>query len=322
MIVSVVLAVVLALALAAAVAALIVSERRAAAPERRRPVVTSAVTGPEALKTVDAGLRALAAECVRTGRDLPDIYAVTCSETHLTLRLATPDTEAPRPWMADEQGEEWSLAKVDMRPGTVLDEASPYPLTVTAGLGGGDRILIDLARAGAPIAVTGGTADVRKLTAAFVTELLTGPVGREAEVTLVGSAASTEVRNAIGVRSPRLHTAATLREAVARGSDDAMVASGDESPGTQVFQMIQGRAAADGSPGVPGLFVVDAEQYHEEKASPGLPAPGRGPAGALLVIGDLTDAAWRFDVRSDGSLDTGALGLAVEAHAARPPARH
>lgn len=322
MTVSLVLVVLLAAALAVAVTALL-RGRRAAAAEERPGSPPPEVVGREAQRAVDLGLRALAQECTRTARALPDLYAVSCSAERLTLRLATADDAAPPPWAANDAADQWSVDRSALRPDGVVEARRPYPLVVTVGFGAGQRVLLDLARATTPVAVTGDAREVQRLLGALVAELVTGPVGREAEVTLVGAVAAEDIAEASGVRSPRLHTAATLGEARARAAgaagaagatgavDTSRWAAQGATPPTQVFQFIGGRPVAVGATWrTPRLFVVEAQQYHEESAA-------LDSGQALLVVGDVPEAAWRLRAHADGRLDTGALGLRVDVHAGR-----
>lgn len=305
---SVVLAVVLGVALLGCVAALIITELRAAA--RRRSALPPAVAGEEALDSVDLGLRRLVGACSQAGRPLPDVYAAVWSGERLTLRLADTDRQAPAPWTPDEAGDAWSLEHLGApNPGL---PAHPYALTVTLGIADGERVLVNLSRATSAIAVTGAEDDVLDVVRAMVSEALTGAVGRLAEVTLVGPEVTANITARLGFRSARLHTAATLAEALSRGA--AVPAAAPSAPGvTQVFQLIEGAKAPAGNPLLPRLFVVAAAQFARERSS----AAGLGESDALLVVGDTPDASWRLRTAPDGSLTTGALGLTVTAHIAR-----
>ncbi|WP_030934432.1 hypothetical protein [Streptomyces sp. NRRL S-646] len=304
-----VLAVVLGLALIGAVAALVVTEWRARPP---KPVAASAaVVGRQALDVVDAGLRRLTAECRRSGRSLPDLYAVVYSGERLALLLAGADESAPAPWTAEADGERWTASPDDLhRPGPEGEQALPYALTVTIGLDGPERVLVDLSRATGPISVTGPDEEVRSLVRSLVVETLSGPVGALAEVTLVGSLADDGLVTGDGRRSSRLHTAATLEEAFAKaapgrpGSDAADV--------TQVTWVIDGSRRTAVKDEAPHLFVVDASQLPQQEGA--LNALRRGDA--LLVVG-AAPAGWRWRTEAGGSLDTGPLGLEITRHAGR-----
>ncbi|MFJ3233686.1 hypothetical protein [Streptomyces sp. NPDC086787] len=304
--------------LAGSVVALIVTEVAFRVRTRPRPT-PAAVLGREALDAIDRGLRNLAVECVRAERTLPDVYAVTYSGERLTLRLAGSDSIAPAPWNVNDQGEEWWAEPErlnDTGRGDSADAVHPYALTVTVGLEGGERVLVDLSRAAAAISVTGSDGDVRQLVRAMVAELITGPVGRDAEVTLVGSAAHDSTAITSGLQSTRLHTAATLREALGRaeGASQASAEFLAAAPVTQVYRLIQGRNPGALRDRAPRLFVMAAAQYREERES----VSHLAPADALLVLGDAPDSGWCFRIAADGSLDTASLGLRVGRHAGRP----
>lgn len=307
-----VLAVVLGLALIGAVAALIVTERR---PRPPKPVAASAaVVGREALDVVNAGLRRLTGECLRSGRSLPDLYAVVYSEERLGLLLAGREEAAPAPWTAEADGERWTISPDNLhRPGPEGEPALPYALTVTVGLDGADRVLVDLSRAAGPVSVTGPDEEVRGLARAVVAEALAGPVGALAEVTLVGSLAGEGFFAGDAPRTSRLHSAASLEEAFARA---ASAGRGQPEPGssdvTQIFRLIEGssRLAVEGE--APHLFVVEASQLPRRAGA----LDGMRRGDALLVLGD-APAGWPWRVGADGSLDTGPLGLDITRHAGR-----
>ncbi|MEV4975253.1 hypothetical protein [Streptomyces scopuliridis] len=305
-----VLAVVLGLALIGAVAALIITERRARPP---KPVAASAaVVNREALDVVNAGLRRLTGECLRSGRSLPDLYAVVYSEERLAVLLAGAEEAAPAPWTAEADGERWTISPDDLhRPGPEGEPALPYTLTVTVGLDGPDRVLIDLSRAVGPVSVTGPDEEVRGLVRAIVAEALAGPVGALAEVTLVGSLGDGRLLSGDEARTSRLHHAATLEEAFSGAS----AGTGAPEPGsdvTQIFRLIEGssRIAVQGE--APHLFVVDASQLPRREGA----LAGLRRGDALLVLGE-APTGWRWRAGADGSLDTGPLGLEITRHAGR-----
>ncbi|MFH8368281.1 hypothetical protein [Streptomyces sp. NPDC018031] len=307
-----VLAVVLGLALIGAVAALVVTEWRSRPP--KPAAASAAVVAREALDMVDAGLRRLTGECLRSGRPLPDLYAVVYSEQRLGLLLAGPEETAPAPWTAEADGERWLVSPDDLhRPGPEGEPALPYALTVTVGLAGPDRVLVDLSRAAGPVSVAGPEQEVRSLVRAVVAETLSSPVGALAEVTLVGSLAGDGLVAADMPRTSRLHTAATLEEAFVRA---ASAGTGQPAPGasdvTQIYRLIEGRSRIAVQDEAPHLFVVDASQLPRREGA--LDRLRRGDA--LLVLGD-APAGWRWRVGTGGSLDTGPLGLAITRHVGR-----
>ncbi|NLU66432.1 hypothetical protein [Streptomyces sp. HNM0574] len=305
------LAVVLGLALAGALAALVVTELRNRPPKPVAP--SAAVLGREALDVIDTGLRRLTGECLRSGRSLPDLYAVVYSEARLGLLLAGTEQNAPAPFKAESDGERWTVAPEGLeRPGPEGEPALPYALTVTVGTDGGDRVLVDLSRASSTVSVAGPDEEVRRWARAVVSEVLTGPVGGLAEVTLVGSLATDETLNGAGLRSSRLHTAASLEEALTRTSAPAGAPSPQTSDVTQIFRLIEGRSQIAVQGDAPHLFVVDASQLPQRQGA----MEGLRQGDAVLVLGD-APAGWRWQAGADGSLDTGPLGLSINRHAGR-----
>lgn len=319
MILPVVLAVVLGLALLGAVAALVVTERR----KRAVPwAASAAVRGREALDVIDLGLRKLAGECARAGRALPDVYAVVYSEERLKLLLSRADSDAPQSWTSEEGGECWSMTPARLEtsapggPGRKVagePDAPPYAMVVTVGLDGGERVLVDLSRAPSSLAVTGSEEEARKLARAFVAEVITGPVGGTAEVTLVGAVATEAMTAGSSLRSSRLHTVATLREAVDRVPEALRGPSPKTAEVTQIFRLIEGQIQITEQAGTPRLFVLDAAQLAEEKAV----LERLEASDTVLVLGDTAETGWRLKAGPDGSLDTGPLGLQIDTHAGR-----
>ncbi|MFD6288476.1 hypothetical protein [Streptomyces sp. NPDC060205] len=294
MIVSLVLFAVLGLVLLAAAVALVRRNRGASSGQAR-------TAGPGAdrkvLETVALGLQALAEGRVRDARRLPEVQSVVHSGQRLSVRLAQADAAAPAPWTSDVSGKEWSLDPASLRAAGTAGggPTHPYSLTVTLGLHRGDRVLVDLAQLPGPIALTGDDHEVLSLAQAVITEVVAGPVGHLATVVLVGSATTPPVTDGLGARSARLYPAATRKEALAHREAPA-----DKDSGRSVGASRR-------------LFVVTAAQFRDERWAD---APLR-ETDALLVLGWITDAEWHIAVNTDGSLDTGRLGVLVDTHTAR-----
>lgn len=268
----------------------------------------------KALETVALGLRAVAAGRPRGGRPLPDIHVVVHSGQRLTLRLAEADDDAPAPWTADVSGKEWSVDSAQLRRGANAGDGliHPYSLTVTLGLHRGERMLVDLSRLSGPIALTGDDNDVLLLAQALISEVVSGPVGTLATVVLVGSAATPSVTDGLGARSARLHTAATRGEALAVG-ENKLPGQRRGPSALETLHMGRDRGAANSGSHARRLFVVTAAQYRNERWGD---TPLRG-TDALLVLGYIPALEWNLQVKPDGSLLTGRLGVPVDTHAAR-----
>ncbi|WP_045744795.1 hypothetical protein [Actinoplanes rectilineatus] len=300
----VIAAVVIAVLLLIAIVLLVIELRRTPGGGRARASAGPAVTGAVALDEVDRALRVLVTACDRAGRDFPDVYAVECAADRVTLRLAAYEPEAPPPWEGDGDGTAWTLPRAGRQTGGQIPaDSHPYPLVVSLGLHEDRRVLVNLARAAGPVSLAGPAPQVGRLTLRLLTELLTGPVGRDAEITLTGDVAAGFRAHLAGARPERLRLAATLAEAQRGGREQPAARTG----ATQIFQLLDdGRAAAE--PDQPRrLAVIGADQFRAESSGQTAPA-----GGAVLVLGEVDHAAWRLEVRADGGLDTGALGLPVD----------
>ncbi|WP_043664926.1 hypothetical protein [Streptomyces xylophagus] len=309
MIASIALCVVLGLLLLGAV---LFRRSRNSSSEQGRSVLSGAER--KVLETVALGLRAVAAGRPDGGRPLPEVYAVVHSGKRLTLRLAEADLHAPTPWTADVSGKEWSVDTANLRRtgNGSGGPTHPYSLTVTLGLHRGERTLVDLSRLSGPIALTGDDNDVLRMAQALISELVSGPVGTLATVVLVGSAATPSVTDGLGARSPRLHTAATRGEALAVGENTSS-GGGLSQSALQTLYMGRDRGAANARTHARRLFVVTAAQYRNERWGE---TPLRG-TDALLVLGYIPSLEWNFQVKPDGSLNTGRLGVPIDTHTAR-----
>ncbi|MER5427914.1 hypothetical protein [Streptomyces sp. NPDC002588] len=309
---SIVLSVVLGLGLLGVVAVL---TRRTPRLSPGRVPAAGRRADRKALETVALGLRAVAEGREHGTRPLPDVHAVLHSERRMTLLLAGADAPAPAPWAADVSGKEWWVDPANLRRAGngSAGPTHPYSLTVTLGHHGGDRVLVDLSRLPGAIALTGDDNDVLQLAQALINEIVSGPVGVLAVVVLVGSAAGPSVTDGLDTRSARLHTAPTRGEALTRGDSARPGAdTGASAHRTLHFRTGGGGGAASTGTHARRLFVVTAAQFRDERWSD---TPLR-ESDALLVLGYVPDADWRFEVNADGSLDTGRLGLPVDRHTA------
>ncbi len=305
----VVVAVVLAVLLVIASVLLVLELRTGRPGTRTRAAAGPTVTGPAALDEVDRALRVLVTACDRAERDFPDVYAVEVTADRVALRLAVYEPDAPTPWESGADGTTWSLSRAGRQTGgQMAAESHPYPLIVSLGLHEDRRVLVNLARAAGPIALAGEAGSIARR---LLSELLAGPVGRDAEITLAGEVALSLRDQLWGARPERLRTAATLAEARHGGREQQAARTG----APQVFQLLDdGRGSAE--PDQPRrLVVIGADQFRAESAvlaAGGRDGGGWGGGGAVLVLGEADHAAWRFEVLPDGGLDTGALGLPID----------
>ena len=253
--------------------------------------------------TVDRALRSLAGLVAAANRPMPSFYAVTLDADRLRLRLAVPDHEPPDPWSADENGLGWwaSLRALQMVP---LDDQipAPGPRLVTLGTDGGTRVLIDLGQATGVIAVEGHAAGVRAMLQGWITELAAGPWADRVRVIVAG--VETGQETADPAQPGRVTSVEGVREAL------AAVGSVGWSGGGSVAGVLRGGAAGSDTPGV--LVLASPARGNELEQIQAL--AGRPDAGwAVVFSGRVPAARWRFTLGSDGKLDTGVLGITVQA---------
>ena len=285
-----------------------------AEPARERPAVASAAKGgvlarlrqrrgaaaptparhldTETAWTVDRALRVLATSCTRAGRSVPGIHGVSLDDEQIMLRLATADPRPVEPWVAEENGRAWRAPlrmtqQLPVEPGT----DAPFPRLVTLGTHDGRRELVDLGEANGLITVTGDTAAARLLVLGWAAELAGSPWSDG--VTVVTG----------GFRATPADT--DSRIVSVNGTSEALTeADGPDQPAS--------------GPGV--LILASAPTAAEADQVQGLISRPR-PAWAAVALGSSRQERWRFTVDRSGRLDTGVLGLTVQA-AVAPGVRH
>jgi hypothetical protein len=258
--------------------------------------------------TVDRALRSLAGLALAAHRQLPSFYAVSLDADVLRLRLAVPDHEPPAPWHGDEDGLSWE-APLRALQAVPLDEqvAAPSPRLVTLGMDGGTRVLLDLGEATGVISVEGPTAGVRALVRGWINELAVCPWADEVRVVAAGLDLP-ENLGEVGQRN-RVETVSGVREALA--AVDGSAANGSApgwAGGGSVASVLRGGALGSGAPGV--LILGNGVRGAEMEQIQAL--AGRPDAGwAVVLVGRVPAARWRFTLAADGRLDTGVLGITV-----------
>lgn len=216
---------------------------------------------------VDESVRALATACADRGRAWPEAGAVLLDAATITLRLTTPDEDAPPGWTVREYGRAWQ-APLRWSADVPIDDrlGHPYPLLVSLGDIGGARLLVNLAAAGGVIGVDGDPELARGLLRAWARRLTTGPW-----------AAGTRVIR-VGLPPDRGFT------------------------GTDVSRPAEAGPVLDDGYGGILLFGDrprggDAEQVRR--------LLDEVPQRWVVAVAGAEHPAWRFTVRPDGSIDTG-----------------
>ncbi|MET7747944.1 hypothetical protein [Micromonospora sp. NPDC005367] len=263
----------LVLAAAVLVPFLLIRRRRTAGP-------TQPAAAPGSRAVLDRALRQLAAEATQA-----QVYAALIGPDRVSLRLAPALPEAPSPWQARQQGAIWEAPswQLDRNP----DDSTELPLLATVGTVGGELAVVNLGRAPGIVALTGDRDAGMRIAGAFIDEISRHP------------AAASVAINVVGPPPPPLPVPERVRvtldlQTVLPPSDDGL----DAAQQTGVLR--------------DHLVVVTAPIPPAELERVGVLAAVSAGTAAVLVVGDAPNAAWRFEVGPDGSLDVGVLGLQLD----------
>jgi nucleoid-associated protein YgaU len=145
-------------------------------------------TDTSAAWMVDRALRVLMAACERDGQDLPTVSGVFIEGSAMRLRLASPASPAPAPWVANEDGQSWSapLAKLQSAPASEAP-TSRFARLVTIGVGETGRVLVDFASARGVISLDGPTRARHEVLRRWLGELTGNPWSDDPRVVMVGN---------------------------------------------------------------------------------------------------------------------------------------
>lgn len=244
-------------------------------------------------RLVDGALRRVAGALAAAGRQPLQVLAVRVTPDALGILLADPRDDLPAPFQPSDGGRRWILARTV--PHLTGPEApAPAPALVSLGGDGVGRVLVDLTAPQGVVCVAGDRNAARSVVAAAGVELVTAPWADRSRVTLVGFG---DQLAPLGGR--RLRCADSLSDVVDEITDRLSAAR-------------QAGAAA-----IAEVVVLAAPPTAEDLADLTawfLPPPGRSPL-AVLVAGEVPDAAWRFELNREGVLDTGPLRHPVGAQA-------
>ncbi|MFI6761178.1 hypothetical protein ACIBF5_18775 [Micromonospora sp. NPDC050417] len=271
----------LLLLVAAAVVGVPALRRRGSRPAAPAPVAT----GSRAV--LDRALRQLATQVSR-----PQVYAAVVGPDRVSLRLAPAVPEAPSPWQPREQGSVWEAPNWQLDDASATVGTTGLPLLATVGTIGGELTVVNLGRAPGVVALTGDPAVSMAVVGAFLDEIGVDPTAASVAITVVGPVPGTRLPGG------RLRTATDV--------------DGVTAP------VASGRSGAPGPEfGAPGplrgqLVVVTAPIPSVAVERLGALARLSDDTAAVLVVGDVPNAAWRFEAGADGALDVGVLGLRLD----------
>ncbi len=263
---------------------------------------------------LDRGLRQLVKALAEQGRTPPNVYAAHLGEDHLDLWIAPPDANAPFPWMAADDGQVWRLpadAAPAIDPGYTTP--APYPGLVSIGTNETGRVLVDLEVANGLIAMRGPDATVRAALAALAVELVTNRWSDRMQVTLVGFGADLSLISPERVRSVSSvdEVLPELEQRVAE-IEKLLDDSGFDSA-------LTGRSAGNPDEFAPHYLIVGTPLTQRQADRLLVLSRARHRlAFGYVVAGDVSGAAWTWDLTSDGQLKAGVLGFELQAQLLPP----
>ena len=288
----------------------------AALSARRGPYARPADSGPaQQLRLaaspgraalLDRALRGLAERCARAGRPLPDVAVAYCDDDHVTLSLVGPSGEPPAPWTAVSDGRGWTVLASDL-PERAPDVAAPYPALAGIALTEGTDVLVDLEAAPGIVSLEGDPAVARDVAASVVVELATNLWSDGVHVTAVGFG------DDFRAFAPERITAADALADVLGGLEDEQRAARGWRADRGLTDVLSGRLQRGAERPVPRVVVLSGPPAPQEAARlHALVADTRTPL-AVVCVGALAAASWRFTADAAGEVDLGVLGLRAPA---------
>ena len=265
----------LLLAIVVLVPILLARRRRTAGSARSAPV-----PAPGSRQVLDRALGQLAAQASPA-----QVYAALIGPDRVSLRLAPALPDAPPPWRARQQGAIWEALAWQLDQST--DRGDRLPLLATVGTVGGELAVVNLGRAPGIVALTGDPEAARRVARAFLDEVGRRAAAASVTISMVGPPllpwpVPEYVRIVIDAR------------AVLTRSDDGLGVS--HQPAVLHDHLV----------------VVTTAIPPTELERLGALAAVSGGTAAVLVVGDAPNAAWRFEVDANGTLDVGVLGLDLD----------
>ncbi|MFC3503337.1 hypothetical protein ACFOOK_20500 [Micromonospora krabiensis] len=264
-----------AVLLAVVVPVVVLLVRRRRTTGSVRPTLAPA---PGSRQVLDRALRQLAAQAAQA-----QVYAALIGPDRVSLRLAPALPDAPPPWRARQQGAIWEAPswQIDER----ADGGDRLPLLATVGTVGGELAVVNLGRAPGIVAITGDPEAALRVARAFLDEI----GWRAAPTPLTVSV--------VGPPPPPWPAPEHVRVAVDSRAIPAPSGAGSGHRPEVLHDHL--------------VLVTTAIPPAELERLGALAAVSASTA-AVLVVGDAPNAAWRFEVDADGTLDVGVLGLDLD----------
>jgi len=256
-------------------------------------------------RMLDVGLRLLGRSLAAQNRVPPTVYAAHLSPQTLDLWIHPPDSDAPAPWTAHDDGQVWRLPAhegrmIDER--TLADAPAPYPGLVSLGSNGEGRVLVDLEAAHGPIGINGP--QTTEALAALAVELATNRWSDRMRLTLVGFGEELTV-----IASDRIRYVGTLGEILPELEAGA---GRRDHAGEVLTGRIHGRAT-DPVATPHYLLSAIAPTPEEGRRLALLARKGVRTAAGYVIAGDVPHATWNWTITEGGRAEIDALGFDVAA---------
>ena len=283
---------------------LLTATRRWQAADDTGPAVRG-LEDPDRAEFLDAALRQLAAAAQAEGSRLPEVVAVRLGAQQLHLHLAA-DADAgapPAPWVAGS-ATLWSLRRSDLEAAAPAGRGAvaPYPALADVARAGEDDLLVDLEAAPGLVALAGDAVVAKALALSLAAELALNPWSDGVGVHLVGFA------TAHAPLAPSSITDVATLDRLLQELEAEAAEHERMSRALGVDGVVSGRSARAAQRRRPHVVVLsgppgaaDAQRLDR------LVAAGRTPF-AVVVVGDVATARWRFTCTADGLVDLGPLG--------------
>jgi hypothetical protein len=264
---------------------------------------------------VDNSLRALGAAMSEDNRVMPKVVAALVTSRALTLVLAPGEVQAapPGPWQVIADGTRWVLRRAYGPQGEV-DAPAPYPTLVTLGQNAdGSTVLVDLDTASGIVSFGGVTDASRDVVGSLAAEIATNLWSEGAHVSMVGFGDDLS-----SLAPSRLSYWTNLDDAlheVTRRTDAQVQACGRRDADS-----VANARMAFPDPLLWGaeIIFVSAPPSAEEVERLARLAADPKRCVAVVVVGDVLDAPWRFVVDDKNNAVCRLLGLEVDAHSINP----
>ncbi|MGC4941568.1 hypothetical protein [Kribbella sp. DT2] len=264
---------------------------------------------------VDNSLRQLGASMTEADRPMPAVVAALVTDRALTLVLEPGEHHAPppAPWQVIADGRRWVLRRA-YGPAGEVTAPSPYPTLVTIGRNAdGATVLVDLDTARGVVSFGGVTNASRDVVGSLAAELATNLWSEGAHVSMVGF--GDDLSSLAPARLSywtKLDDA--LQEVTRRTDNQVQACARRDADSVATARMAYPDAMLWGAE----IIFVSAPPSLEEQHQLGRLAADAKRCVAVVVVGDVLDAPWRFVVDEKNQAVCRLLGLEVDAHSINP----